>query len=107
MYWESAPGAYVKAVSERQVIAPSEMFAMGDSLMKVGMRGGSDVWGCVNLFGSPLLEAPYLARHGKKDNQLYVDGHVSATDPRELYDPEKTAPLWNYDHRPHEELWKQ
>lgn len=106
-YWETAPGVTVPAVSESQVVAPSELLAMGDALMKVGMKGGSDVWGCVNVLGSPLLEAPYLARHGSRDNQVYADGHVSAKVPRELYDPEKTAELWNYDRRPHEELWKQ
>jgi prepilin-type N-terminal cleavage/methylation domain-containing protein/prepilin-type processing-associated H-X9-DG protein len=106
-YWETAPGVNVRAVAESQVVAPSELLAMGDAFMKVGMKGGSDVWGCVNPLGSPLLEAPYVARHGRKDNQVYVDGHVSAKAPRELYDPEQTARLWNYDHHPHEELWKQ
>lgn len=105
-FWETARGVTAPAVSESQVVAPSEMLAMGDSLMKVGMKGGSDVWGCVNPLGTPLLEAPYASRHGRKDNQAYVDGHVSAKAPGELYDPEKTARLWNYDHRPHEELWR-
>jgi hypothetical protein len=80
---------------------------MGDALMKVGMKGGSDVWGCVNPFGGELVNAPYVARHGSKDNQVYVDGHASASAPREVYAPQKTARLWNYDHRPHEELWEQ
>lgn len=106
-YWETAPGVKVSAVSQSQVVAPSEMLAMGDSFMKVGMKGGPDVWGCVNILGSPLLEAPYLARHGRKDNQAYVDGHVSGDNPGDLYDPVKAASTWNYDHRPHEELWKQ
>jgi prepilin-type N-terminal cleavage/methylation domain-containing protein len=106
-FWETAPGVKVPAIAESQVVVPSELLAMGDSFMKVGMKGGSDVWGCVNPLGSPLLEAPYVARHGGKDNQEYVDGHLSASAPRELYDPDKTAILWNYDHRPHEELWKQ
>jgi prepilin-type N-terminal cleavage/methylation domain-containing protein len=106
-YWESAPGTYVPAVAESQVVAPSEMLAMGDSLMKEGMKGASDVWGCVNVFGSPLLEAAYLPRHGKKDNEGYVDGHVSSSNPGDLYDPVKTASKWDYDHKPHEELWMQ
>ncbi len=106
-YWQRAPRVYVKAVSESQVVAPSEMLAMGDSFMKVGAKGGSDVWGCVNILGSPLLEAPYVARHGRKDNQVYVDGHVSANNPGDLYDPIKAASMWNYDHQPHEELWGQ
>jgi prepilin-type N-terminal cleavage/methylation domain-containing protein len=104
-YWERAPGNYVPAVAESQVVAPSEMLAIGDSLMKKGLKGASDVWSCVNLFGSPLLEAPYAPHHGSKDNQSYVDGHVSANKPEILYDPAKTASWWNYDHQPHNELW--
>src|SRR5690348_2916261 len=64
-YWETAPGVKVPPVSQAQIVAPSELLAMGDSLLKSGMKGASDVWGCINLFGSPLLEAPYVARHGK------------------------------------------
>ena len=106
-HWKRAPGVKVPAVSQSQVVAPSELLAIGDALMKVGTPGGSDVWGCVNVFGGELVATPYVARHGRKDNQAYVDGHVSARAPGELYDPEKTARLWNYDHRSHEELWKQ
>jgi prepilin-type N-terminal cleavage/methylation domain-containing protein/prepilin-type processing-associated H-X9-DG protein len=105
-FWETSPGVKVAAVSESQIVAPSQMLAIGDALLKVGMRGSSDVWGCVYPFGGELVSAPYVARHGRKDNQLYVDGHVSARLPRDLYDPEKSAPLWNYDHLPHEELWR-
>lgn len=106
-YWETAPEVYVWAVSESQVVAPSEMLAMGDSLMKVGMEGASDVWGCVNMFASVLEIAPHVARHGRRENQAYVDGHVASMDPSDLYNPERTATSWNYDHRPHEELWKE
>jgi prepilin-type processing-associated H-X9-DG protein len=104
-YWETAPGVKVPAVSQSQIVAPSEMLAIGDALMKSGMKGGSDVWGCINLLGTPLLEAPYIAPHGNKANQGYVDGHVSSTTLADLYDPAKTAPLWNYDHNAHPELW--
>ncbi|HVV70302.1 MAG TPA: hypothetical protein VHI52_02195, partial [Verrucomicrobiae bacterium] len=105
MYWQTAPGIYVKAVSESQVAAPSEMLAMGDSLMKAGMNGASDVWGCVYPFGGELASAAYPAPHGSKDNQVFVDGHVSSRAAQELHNPAKTASLWNYDHRPHPELW--
>jgi len=71
------------------------------------MKGGSDFWGCLYPFGGELASAPYAAPHGRKDNQVYVDGHVSAGSQRDLHDPQRTARLWNYDHRPHEELWKQ
>ncbi len=105
-YWQMAPRLYVPAVSQSKIASPSEFLAMGDALMKVGTSGASDVWGCINAFGGELVTAPFVARHGRKDNQAYVDGHVSSRAPGEIYDPVKTAPLWNYDHRSHEELWK-
>lgn len=104
-YWETAPGVNARAVSESQVVAPSELLAMGDAMMKAGDRGGQDPWGCVQLFGGDRSAASYVARHGSSDNQVYVDGHVASRAPRELYTPEKTARLWNYDNQPHEDLW--
>ena len=105
-FWQIAPGVRVSAVTQAQVVAPAELLAMGDARSKVGWRT-FDVWGCVPLPSIGEEAAPYAARHGREDNQVYADGHVAAKDPRDLYDPEKTASLWNYDHRPHEELWKQ
>jgi prepilin-type processing-associated H-X9-DG protein len=45
------------------------------------------------------------ARHGKSYNQLFCDGHVAAMSPWILFNPTNTAPMWNYDHEPHAELW--
>jgi len=106
MFWEDTPTSNVPAVSEAQVSVPSEMLAIGDSLMKVGTVGGSDDWGCGVPFPSDLAASPYVLRHGKNYNQLYCDGHISTMSPSILFDPSKTAALWNYDHQPHSELWK-
>jgi prepilin-type processing-associated H-X9-DG protein len=44
-------------------------------------------------------------RHGRNYNVLSCDGHVSALDPRVLFNPVKTAVNWNNDHQSHEEVW--
>jgi prepilin-type N-terminal cleavage/methylation domain-containing protein/prepilin-type processing-associated H-X9-DG protein len=105
MSWRSSPKSYVPAVAEAKVSVPSEMLAIGDSLMKVGMVGGDDLWRCVNGFASGLAALPYGLRHGKNYNQLYCDGHVSAMVPEVLFNPSNTASMWNYDHQPHPEMW--
>ena len=102
MYWKDAQGNYVPAVSEAKVSVPSEMLAIGDSLMKADMVGGDDIWHC-----GDVDTTPYVVRHGKNYNQLLCDGHVSAMSPWILFNPPNTASMWNYDHQPHPELWMQ
>ena len=105
MFWKNAQGNYLPAVAEAKVSVPSEMLSMGDSLMKLGTPAGDDVWSCGHLFASDLAASPYVLPHGKNYNQLYCDGHVSVMNPAILFDPSKSAALWNYDHQPHPELW--
>jgi prepilin-type processing-associated H-X9-DG protein len=106
------PPTYVSAprpaVPESRVKVPSEMFAIGESRFlsaKVnGLPGGYDWMTC----GVLKIRHEYAfdpARHGKNYNQLFCDGHVSAMDPWVLFDPTKTAVMWNSDHEPHPELW--
>jgi prepilin-type N-terminal cleavage/methylation domain-containing protein/prepilin-type processing-associated H-X9-DG protein len=106
MFWKDATGNYVPAVSESKVSVPSEMLAIGDSLMKVGMDGGDDLWRCEGDFASELAASPHILRHGKNFNQLYCDGHTSSMRPEVLFSPSDTASKWNYDHEPHPEMWK-
>ncbi len=100
MYWKDSQGRCVPAVSEIKVSVPSEMLAIGDSLMKVDMVGGDDVW-----HDGGVDTTPYVVQHGKNYNQLYCDGHVSAMSPEVLFNPSNMAAMWNYDHQPHPELW--
>lgn len=102
MFWKDAQGSYVPPVSESEVSIPSEMLAIGDSWLKLGMYGGDDVWQCG---GNNNLTTAYVALHGKKYNQLYSDGNVSAMSPSLIFDPTNTASMWNYDHQPHPEQW--
>jgi hypothetical protein len=113
IFWKDQQGAFVPAVAEAEVLAPSEMLAIGDSAMVVGavagtrlgrdaMDAGTDVLRC-NLYNGRVMI--FDARHGKNYNQLFCDDHVSAMNPRILFNPSNTAAMWNYDHQPHPELW--
>ncbi|MGH7952591.1 MAG: type II secretion system protein [Limisphaerales bacterium] len=112
VFWKDDQGHFVPPVSEGEVRSPSEMLAIGDSAMIVGVvpgmglemdfiGGGDDMLRCDLNVGGKI----YAMRHGKTYNQLYCDGHVSAMSPSILFDPRKSAALWNYDNQPHPELW--
>lgn len=99
LYWADAP-----AVAEAQVKVPSEMLAIGESDYSDrnpgGIAGGQDI-----LYCGLLMERSFATRHGKHYNQLWCDGHASGMPPRDLFNPTNNAPLWNYDHESHPELW--
>ena len=98
MTWPDAP-----AVSEGQVKVPSEMLAVGDS--QFGPTEGPDGADVLYPFHPPRRTFD-PARHGKKYNQLWCDGHVAAMSPSVLFNRTSSAALWNYDHEPHPELWE-
>ncbi len=101
MFWRDSQGHALPTVSENNVIVPSEMLAIGDSKFTAQILGGDDLWRCLD--DSPITQ--YIFPHGRNYNQLYCDGHVAAMSPSILFDPAKSAALWNYDHQPHSELW--
>jgi prepilin-type N-terminal cleavage/methylation domain-containing protein len=104
-YWRDSSGGLVRPVSEASIAVPSEMLAIGDSSTKLGTPGGDDLWMCSPLVATEVAALPYILRHGRNDNQLLCDGHVSATSPAIIFNPSNSAALWNYDHQPHPELW--
>jgi prepilin-type N-terminal cleavage/methylation domain-containing protein/prepilin-type processing-associated H-X9-DG protein len=100
----------LRAVSESQVIVPSKMIALGESRFLSGntneIPGGSHEIICGALNRSMFPEFSFdSARHGKKYNQAFCDGHVSAMSPLVLFNPTNTAAMWNYDNKPHPEQW--
>jgi prepilin-type N-terminal cleavage/methylation domain-containing protein/prepilin-type processing-associated H-X9-DG protein len=99
-------------VPEQRVAAPSEMFSIGESRFISAsvnsMLGGKDMSTCglLNWQGRNNFNFRFdPARHGKTYNQLFCDGHVIAMAPSTLFDPAKSAAMWNRDHQPHPELW--
>jgi prepilin-type N-terminal cleavage/methylation domain-containing protein/prepilin-type processing-associated H-X9-DG protein len=109
LYWKDSQGNFVPAVSESKVSVPSEMLVICDSPVKPGTGEGADfgddLGQCSAIVSSDLAAEPFVLRHGKNYNQLFCDGHVSATSPSILFSPSNSAAIWNYDHKPHPEIW--
>jgi len=104
----SHPGQRLAAAtSENQVVAPSEMFAIGESKWKTmaDTPGGKDFMQCGFLAVNRGVVSFDPARHGKNYNQLFCDGHVAAMSPWVLFNQTNTAAMWNFDHQPHRESW--
>ncbi len=106
MFWSNAA-----AISEGQIKVPSEMLAIGESRHLAGKvetwNGGFDTLRCGALWTGTIGFPFDPARHGSKYNALFSDGHVSPILPGVLFDPTKSAAMWNFDHQPHPELWVQ
>jgi prepilin-type processing-associated H-X9-DG protein/prepilin-type N-terminal cleavage/methylation domain-containing protein len=93
--------------AEGSVRAPSEMFAIGESRF-LDVQLNRDMGGIPSMLCGALHRKAFRfdpARHGKNSNQLFCDGHVSGMNSWVLFNPTDTAPMWNYDHPPHPELW--
>jgi len=104
------PLNHAKPISDAQIVAPAEMFAIGES--RFVSREANETAGGVNYMVRGLLinTPPWLkfdpARHGKTYNQLFCDGHVQAMNPWVLYNCTNSGAMWNIDHQPHPELWR-
>ena len=95
------------ALSDSEVLVPSEMLAFGDSRLNNDSRepwylGGMDYLICGGPLNTMYLDSP---RHGKNYNVSFCDGHVIPMKVAEFCNPTNTAVLWNNDHQPHPELW--
>jgi prepilin-type N-terminal cleavage/methylation domain-containing protein/prepilin-type processing-associated H-X9-DG protein len=113
--WRPSSAFSDNAIRENQVLFPSEMLALGETRWKgaeANGRPGPQDWldcGLQRIHGgrgAGRLLFPFdPARHGKNYNSAFCDGHVSSMNPWILFNPTNTAPIWNYDHQPHFELW--
>ncbi len=87
-----------KPVNENQVIAPSDMMAIGDCSN-----------GSVEFTRRKLTEVPnygnFLTRHRGKVNVLFCDDHVESPTLKSLFEDTGDAALsrWNRDHLPHQD----
>lgn len=82
-------------IGESEVVNPSEMMAIGDSL-----RGG------VFFMRSDLKDvgmAGFASRHQGKVNVVFCDGHVESPTLNSVFEDTSDAALalWNRDHQPH------
>jgi prepilin-type N-terminal cleavage/methylation domain-containing protein/prepilin-type processing-associated H-X9-DG protein len=125
-----APPSGVKPIPESQVVAPGEMFAIGDTrefFVPAGAEkqfsasaaptlannafafGYNTLWpsdGRAQILGGPGVNfTEFAPPHSQGYNFLHVDGHVAPVTRRNLYYPPVAAPHWDNDNQPHPELW--
>jgi prepilin-type N-terminal cleavage/methylation domain-containing protein/prepilin-type processing-associated H-X9-DG protein len=113
---------------EGQVVNPSDMIAIGDSLLHKRPGGGllgshnltpgdfpgaHDIWRALGVLPQPPYEIPHSAlletkrRHGGTFNVLFCDGHVEQLTLGGLFDVrlDSVRRRWNRDNLPHREVW--
>jgi prepilin-type N-terminal cleavage/methylation domain-containing protein/prepilin-type processing-associated H-X9-DG protein len=116
------PGT-ARFVREAEVIVPSDMIAIGDSVLNGPGFGvaPNDVWG-EDTLGDFLYVEPFVIstnapaflsetamsdmqkRHGGLWNVLFCDGHVEGLQAKALWYPRASvSQRWNRDHQPHPE----
>jgi prepilin-type processing-associated H-X9-DG protein len=100
----------VPPISESQVKAPSEMYAVTDSRIYLNLAipagwAGLDFMVCGLPAGDNNPQEIRAARHGKGYNVVACDGHVVLVERGVLFDPRKSWQNWNNDHEPHPEFW--
>lgn len=108
-YSKTVSGRITGVTAEGQIVAPSEMFAIGESRWKnqgsEAAKGGHDFMQGGMIYVNRGAFAFDPARHGKNYNQLFCDGHILAMNPWVLFNLTNSAAMWNYDHQPHPECW--
>jgi prepilin-type N-terminal cleavage/methylation domain-containing protein len=106
----SLPEDWMPAVSESQIKAPSELFAItdsriGDSRVIVNDTRFAFAEGLDFMTWGPIpgeIDAP---RHVSGYNVVCCDGHVVLVKAANWLDRRKTAQNWNNDNQPHPETW--
>jgi prepilin-type N-terminal cleavage/methylation domain-containing protein/prepilin-type processing-associated H-X9-DG protein len=104
-------GDLKQSVPESRVVAPSEMYAAGDTrpfqfLDDTGFNGSVEMhpWQWPpSILHAKVTEAK--PPHSGGYNLLFVDGHVSRVKREDYLFPPRSAPNWNRDNQPHPELW--
>jgi prepilin-type N-terminal cleavage/methylation domain-containing protein/prepilin-type processing-associated H-X9-DG protein len=118
----------LRSIKEFQVVNPSRMIALGDSMIlppepdgPYHMGGPAAPWFwhlAIASFSTNLSVADQsltthdkamLQRHGGRWNQVFCDGHVENGDVAKFFDYRKDEVLtfWNRDNQPHRERWTQ
>lgn len=82
-------------IPESEVVSPSEMMAIGDSLRGGAFFMRSDL--------RNLGRAGFASRHQRKVNVTFCDGHVESPTLHSVFEDTTDAAMarWNRDHQPH------
>ena len=123
----------IRPIRENEVVAPSDMIAIGDAIIGAGFWGGADafipgaLWAHDDLsphsyqtaailgIGAPgpfsradiaLMRAAVKRRHGGRWNVVFCDGHVEHLRTADLFHTRRHDVLkrWNRGNLPHPEL---
>ena len=96
--------------AEPEVIAPAEMYIIGDSrtfrdMLTFGEGVVKDLSG--NLIMQPFgrFSEETTPVHGNGYNILFADSHVISIQRKDYLFPRRTSRNWNRDNQPHEEVW--
>jgi prepilin-type processing-associated H-X9-DG protein len=92
------------AASEPEVVATSEMFTVGDSLV-FSAAPDSGMVGFLTMTPYLMFQDEKAPLHGQGYNILSADGHVALVKRNDYLYPPRTARNWNRDNQPHEEAW--
>jgi prepilin-type N-terminal cleavage/methylation domain-containing protein/prepilin-type processing-associated H-X9-DG protein len=110
-----------RATGEAEILKPSEMIAVGDSVLSYfnagdnsgGFAGDNfleDGMGAFHYFGPTMgfgaRIAQFQRRHAGRFCVLFCDGHVEYLRPYQLFDVNNAgvASRWNKDNQPHQDL---
>jgi prepilin-type N-terminal cleavage/methylation domain-containing protein/prepilin-type processing-associated H-X9-DG protein len=95
-------------VPDNQIVAPSEMYAVGDTRPVQG-RNSNGFHGAVEMRPWKLFPSAKVNEaeppHANGYNLLFADGHQSLVKRTDYLFPPRSAQNWNRDHQPHPELW--
>ncbi len=109
--WITLRHSLTPAVSESEVVSPSDMMAIGDGMVGNSKNMGDGAWvlwrtaSVTNYFYPGSAQRTY-ARHQGKANVVFCDGHVESPTLKYLFEDNSDEALsrWNRDHQPHREL---
>jgi len=92
------PGQSMAARKENDVVAPSDMIAIADSMPQPG-------YPYIYAFLLSINSKPSPERHNGGANVAFVDGHVVTMRNEKLVDTsDPNRRRWNFDHEPHHEV---
>lgn len=101
----TAGAGFVPAIRERQVLVPSDMFAIADARLTKLTVDPSPSPVLIGLDAMFVGSADSGVPHGTGYNVLCCDGHVILIKDRDFKDPTRTAANYNNDHQAHPETW--
>jgi prepilin-type N-terminal cleavage/methylation domain-containing protein/prepilin-type processing-associated H-X9-DG protein len=88
-------------VTEAQVRAPTDMFAIGDARWLLPATGGFWYMGVL----TKQRKDGQMFRHDRRFNVLFCDGHASSITRSNYFEPSLSWQNWNIDHQPHKNTW--